>query len=293
LNAAGGMVYGRARKNSFRPRIDSQCAVLRCVVVKLLDVIWAILRGLFRGFVEDYPFSGSEGASAHKKERPWWEKTARRPSRETKSSPAAGPVATQRAETNQASAERAGANQASTERPSMPSWWASPAPPATPPTIKVETDAGTFVAATTFSGPNLMGIRRVERPRQEGESRRRRRAPREAREASPVAHVDVELRPREPEVPQASEDATSAAVARVDDKSQPGETQATGETSRAGTEVALPIEPAEEPRVARARRVRSRLGGEGGAPRLATTLATRLALAASSSPALAAVKGGA
>lgn len=284
------MVYGRACRNSFGPRIDFQCVVLRCVVVKLLDVIWAILRGLFRGFVEDHPFSGSKGPAAHKKERPWWEETATRPSR---SSPAAGPVAAQRAETNQASTGRADTNQATTEKPSMPSWWASPAPPATPPMIKVETDAGSFVAATTFSGANLMGIRRVERPRQEGESRRRRRTPRETRETSPVAHVDVELRPREPEVPEASEDVASIAVARVGDKSRPDEARATGETSRVETDAALPIKPAEEPRVARARRVRSRLGGEGGAPRLATTLATRLALAASSSPALAAVKGGA
>ncbi|WP_143141603.1 hypothetical protein [Nannocystis exedens] len=256
-------------------------------------MIWAILRGLIWGIVDDYPFGDSAGPSADsKKENPWWEDKGR-----AAKEPAASP---ENPRTNA----------------TMPGWWAAPAPPATPPTIKVETDAGTFIATTTFSGPNLMGIRRVERSRQEGESRRRRRAstapaspvrradvelrPREpavpldpAGKVETAAHEQVELRPREPAVPEVAPSAAQAVGAGI---VQPGDTPASKRTPRSCTDVATPIDPAEAPRVARARRVRGRLAdSDRSSPRLATTLATRLALAASAlnSPAPVAVREGA
>lgn len=277
------MVQWRAQRNSFGPRIDCQQGVLRCVLVKLLDVIWAILRGIIWGIADDDLFSSREGPST-KKESPWWEDKERSPS---SAPPKAEPSAS---------------------KATTPGWWAASAAPTTPPTIKVETDTGTFIAATTFSGPNLMGIRRVERPRQEGESRRRRRSTTPAAPASPVTRTDVPLQPREPAVPQevASESAEVQAREPADTLSiavQPREPAIpqsaiapvrAGPRQRppAGSDVAVPIEPADVPRIERARRVRSRLGG---APQLATTLATRLALAAStqSSPALVAVREGA
>ncbi|MCY0994793.1 hypothetical protein OV203_47140 [Nannocystis sp. ILAH1] len=262
--------------------------------MKLLDVLWAILRGLFWGIVDDSPFGASAGPSTNSKESPWWEDQASGPPKERAASPAP--------------------EKPSTSKATTPGWWAAPAPPTTPPTIKVETDAGTFIATTTFSGPNLMGIRRVERPRQEGESRRRRRSATPAAPASPVTRTNVELRPREPAVPAVNEagadahepvglrpgepaaphsPAIAAEGARVGITADRG--RASGAT-RSGVDAAVPIEPAEAPRVARARRVRGRLGEtDRGAPRLATTLATRLALVAStlSSPAPAAVREGA
>ncbi|MBZ5708225.1 hypothetical protein [Nannocystis pusilla] len=258
--------------------------------MKVLEVIWAILRGLFWGIVDDYPFGDSAGPTAASKESPWWEDKAPPPPKEPTANPAA---------TNPAASGEPPASKATT-----PGWWAAPAPPATPPTIKVETDAGTFIAATTFSGPNLMGIRRVERPRQEGESRRRRRSVTPAAPASPVTHSsDVELQAREPAVPQevASEGAEVRPCApavptriRPREPAIPDNASAPvhAEPRQRGGDVAVPIEAVDMPRVARARRVRSRLGGM---PQLATTLATRLALAAStqSSPAPVAVREGA
>ncbi|MBZ5714898.1 hypothetical protein [Nannocystis pusilla] len=232
--------------------------------MKLLKVIWAILRGIFWGIVDDDLFSSREEPAANK-EGPWWEDKARTPKEPTASSTA--PKA-----------------EPSAHKATTPGWWAAPAPPATPPTIKVETDAGTFIAATTFSGPNLMGIRRVERPRQEGESRRRRRST--TPPTSPVTRTDIKLEPWEPAIPQqvaseptirqgaASELPTTGIQLRPREPAVPQ--NAASEPN--GPDAAVPIEPADVPRVARARRVRSRFGG---APQLATTLATRLALAAS------------
>ncbi|MCY0989974.1 hypothetical protein OV203_22740 [Nannocystis sp. ILAH1] len=257
--------------------------------MKVLDVIWAILRGIFWGIVDDSLFNDGKGPD--QKERPWWEEQP----------PRAEPPAGDHVPKD---------NPAPKDRAAAPGWWAAPAPPTSPPTVKVETDAGTFVAATSFSGHHLMGIRRVESPRQEGESRRRRRAPRtEARLDNPtdstaidsaqvelraqepevpqVTRVDVELRPREPDVPQA-EPTTSLALAAPTrlTTAEPAPMRV-----GAGRDVAVPIEPGEEPRVARSRRVRSRLGPPDarGAPQLVTTLATRLALTACS-PALSMAK---
>ncbi|MFZ6179878.1 hypothetical protein [Nannocystis pusilla] len=254
--------------------------------MKLLDVIWAILRGIIWGIADDDLFSSREESSANK-EGPWWEDKARAPnSAPPKAEPSASKATT-------------------------PGWWAAPAAPTTPPTIKVETDTGTFIAATTFSGPNLMGIRRVERPRQEGESRRRRRSTTSAAPASPVTRTDVPLQPREPAVPQEVASESAEVQAREPAVSQDTISLAVrprepvipqsaiapvhaGPRQRppGGSDVAVPIEPADVPRIERARRVRSRLGGP---PQLATTLATRLALAAStqSSPASVAVREGA
>ncbi|WP_170135723.1 hypothetical protein [Nannocystis exedens] len=39
--------------------------------MKVLHVIWAILRGFFWGIVDGYPFDDGKGAD--QKERPWWE----------------------------------------------------------------------------------------------------------------------------------------------------------------------------------------------------------------------------
>ncbi|MCY1066754.1 hypothetical protein OV090_18410 [Nannocystis sp. RBIL2] len=257
--------------------------------MKVLDVIWAILRGIFWGIVDDSLFNDGKGPD--QKERPWWEEQP----------PRAEPPAGDHVPKD---------NPAPKDRAAAPGWWAAPAPPTSPPTVKVETDAGTFVAATSFSGHHLMGIRRVESPRQEGESRRRRRAPRtEARLDNPtdstaidsaqvelraqepevpqVTRVDVELRPREPDVPQA-EPTTSLALAAP---TRLTTAEPTPTRVGAGRDAAVPIEPGEEPRVARARRVRSRLGPPGAraAPQLVTTLATRLALTACS-PALSVAK---
>ncbi|WP_434422178.1 hypothetical protein [Nannocystis pusilla] len=259
--------------------------------MKVLDVIWAILRGIFWGIVDDSLFNDGKGPD--QKERPWWEEQP---------PPRAEPPAGDHVPKDSPPPK---------DRAAAPGWWAAPAPPASPPTVKVETDAGTFVAATSFSGHHLMGIRRVERPRQEGESRRRRRAPGtrqdnpttstsptaidsaqvELRAQEPevpqVTRIDVELRPREPDVPQA-EPTTSLALAA------PARLTTAEPAPRrvgAGRDAAVPIEPDEEPRVARARRVRSRLGPPDarGAPQLVTTLATRLALTACS-PALSVAK---
>jgi len=259
--------------------------------VKLLDVIWAILRGIFWGIVDDSLFN--EGKGPEQKERPWWEEQP--PPR------AEPPAGSHTPKDNPAPKDRAAAR----------GWWAAPAPPTSPPTVKVETDTGTFVAATSFSGHHLMGIRRVERPRQEGESRRRRRAPStrqddpttstipnaidsaqlELRAQEPevpqVTGIDVELRPRESAVPQAAP-TTSLAPASP---TAPTTAEPTSRRAGAGRDVAVPIEPGDEPRVARARRVRSRFGPPDarGAPQLVTTLATRLALTACS-PALSVAK---
>lgn len=264
--------------------------MLRCLAVKVLDVIWAILRGIFWGIVDDSLFNDGKGPD--QKERPWWEEQP---------PPRAEPPAGNHTPKD---------NPPPKDRAAAPGWWAAPAPPTSPPTVKVETDAGTFVAATSFSGHHLMGIRRVERPRQEGESRRHRRAPSpEARQDNPqnsaaiesvqvelraqepevphVTRVDVELRAREPDVPQTAPTASLAPATPTRPATAEPERRRVG----AGRDAAVPIEPGEEPRVARARRVRSRLGPPDarGAPQLVTTLATRLALTACS-PALSMAK---
>lgn len=282
-----GPVDGRRARftNSLGPRVAAPGVVLPCELVKVLSVVWAILRGLLWALADDLDARRKEKAAGEqKKERPWWEAEPKATDRQ--SEPAAGPAGPP------SSAGPSG----SPERPSAPDWWGEPAPPTSPPTITVETDTGTFIASTSFSGEHMLGVRRVERPRKEGESRRRRRTSSPAAEkpetpVPPVTCTEVALRPCEPEIPgsaqsSVSEDRPSSpGIAEVAVRSQePASPVAAAlevaKSSRNGRESGL-VDPSEAPRVARARRVRGRLApaGEQAIPLVATTLATRLALA--------------
>lgn len=266
--------------NSLGPRVAAPGEVLPCEPVKVLSVVWAILRGLLWALADDLD-ARRKAAGRQKKERPWWETEPKATDRPPE--PAAGPAGPP------SSAGPSG----SPERPSAPDWWGEPAPPTSPPTITVETDTGTFIASTSFSGEHMLGVRRVERPRKEGESRRRRRTSSPAAAETPIPPVtctEVALRPCEPEIPgstqSVSEDrprsVSEIAVRSREPASPVAAAIEVAKSSRNGRETGL-IDPSEAPRVARARRVRGRLApaGEQAIPLVATTLATRLALAQS------------
>lgn len=210
---------------------------------KVWSYIWAILRGVFWGIIDGWPNDASYGGEA--KSNPWYEPepattatSAPPPPSETKSAP---------------------------PPPKAGAWWPAPAPPSSPPTIKLETDAGSIVSRVTFSGHHQLGIRREERKREEGESRRRRRRSAAPTPPSPVCATDLaRVNVVEPETPLPNEPAA---------------------TLDGGSITAVPTTPSESPRIDRARQVRSRL--EDGAARsrqLVTTLATRLSLGIGASP---------
>lgn len=235
-------------------------------LVKVVSVIWAILRGLLWALADEFPLGGRERPT-EKKESPWWE-------RPETDAPAGGAAK----QPGREAADRPEATAPAADRASAPSWWPEAAPPTTPPTIKVETDAGSFIARATFSGHHALGVQRVERPRAEGESRRRRRT------STPAAAPEIQgvaVEPREPVVPGEAVPATSAdVVAELREPAVPTEP----EPAKAEAAAAV-IDPTEAPRVAQAHRVRCRFrpGDQSGENLLATTLATRLALAASAS----------
>lgn len=239
-------------------------------------MIWAILRGLLWALADEFPLGGRKTRA--EKERPWWEEQAAPKDARTPPGPATPD--------NAAPAEK---------KASAPTWWAAPAPPSTPPTIKVETEEGTFISRATFSGSHVLGVRPVRREREEGESRRRRRTPTRPVEASPVTNSSLEPLAREPAVPTCDD----AVATRDDVESGTREAASPSEnlplarvTTPPKSEGATPIDSSDVPRVAKARRVRGRLADPPGAALLATTLATRLALTRSASPALSAAKNG-
>lgn len=77
------------------------------------------------------------------------------------------------------------------EKPAHSAGWAPPkeAPPVT--VIRLETDAGSTVAAASFIGEECFGVTKVQRERQPGESRRTRRK-------APAAPASTEVAPAVP-----------------------------------------------------------------------------------------------
>ena len=174
--------------------------------------VWAVLRAVFRGvlraFSDEMPEmkrpkkkagkkKGARKAAPAKEQAPagpppdellWWVTPEMEPQPAPETVPAAAPTADP-APAPAATKARVSVTPASGFRTDA-------TPPTRLPTIKVETEDGTFITSASFSGEHVLGVRRVEKPRQAGESRRHRRRPGApvdvlAAEVAPLRHCEV------------------------------------------------------------------------------------------------------
>ena len=136
------------------------------------------------------------------------------------------------------------------EPPASPSeGWGPPSEPPPVTLIRIETDAGTTIAAASFVGDECFGVTKMERTRQPGESRRVRRKAKE---------TPVEKAPRDPWMTSFAERANAAF------ERQQAEIRAARATREAPVETAAGVHeaPVETAKVAKESPPRARPRGD-------------------------------
>lgn len=170
--------------------------------MKFWSVLLAIVRGVLRAFADDSPWPKAKKAK---------KKGAKRPTAKPKKEPApSGPppdellwwVTPEPPATEPGSVPEP-ATAPDAQEPSAPPGPTRPrlvlsahasrfrteaTPPTINPTITLQTDEGTFVTSASFSGEHVLGVKRTERPRKAGESRRHRRK-------KPIAQTAEQMAP--------------------------------------------------------------------------------------------------